>query len=411
MAGKPLSAPSIADADTDIAAYVVLTVTGDENSVNAAFLAQITHPNLLGRYDRGSGSPYMSDKVGPKNRRGPWFLEPNNFTPARRTPWGGRRIVEQLKSNIDVDGAVGESWELSVEPDFPSRIDGGPPLEEALRAAGFGETSLLVKLVDAADDLSLQIHPHDDDAALAADQSGKPEAWYIVDADPGAGLYLGFEEGVNRDDVERALREEAPLDRMMHFVPVSPGDTFVINPGTPHAIGRGVLLVEPQRVAPAKRGVTYRYWDWNRKYDQNGQRDPAGAPRELHATRALDVTDWAGPRGDHLLQRIRHRAGIARVDGDARLETLCGQDGPVVSSIFRIERLVGTGALELPGGESLRSLTVLDGSVRFESEEGVAELSKGRTAALPPTNESRRVVLDRSHAVLCSLAVSDRPSP
>jgi mannose-6-phosphate isomerase len=345
----------------------------------------------------------MWDKVGPKNKRGPWLLEPANFTPPGRTPWGGRRIVESLKVGVEVEGPVGESWELSVEPDFPSRIDGGPPLEDALREAGLGSTSLLVKLVDAEDDLSLQIHPHDDDPALEPTQSGKPEAWYILAADPGAGLYLGFKRGATADGVADVLRDGAPLDRMMYFVPVSPGDVFVVEPGTPHAIGKGVLLLEPQRVEPGKRGVTYRYWDWNRKYDADGRLDPNGAPRELHTERALEVTRWDGPRESELLDRIRHRAGAAALEEEARLETLCSEEGPLVSSTFFIERLSGTGSLELPKHEKLTSLTVFDGEVRVAAEEASLNVTRGRTAALPPHVRPVHVELDRAHAVLCSL--------
>jgi len=349
----------------------------------------------------------MWDKVGPKNRRVPWLLQANNFTPARRTPWGGRRIVETIKNGVAVGGPVGESWELSVEPDFPSRIENGPLLADALRQAGLPETSLLVKLVDAADDLSLQIHPRDDDPALDDDQSGKPEAWYVVDADPGAGLYLGFAEGVTRDEVERALREEAHLDRLMHFVAVGPGDTFVLEPGTPHAIGKGVLLVEPQRVAPGKRGVTYRYWDWNRRYDAEGQPDPDGAPRELHAARALEVTEWEQSRGRALLDRIRHRAGPAASKGDARLETLCSREGPLVSSTFRIERLVGSGTVELQKHDGLSSLTVLEGQVNIDAGEGFVRVGRGRTAALPPSSVAYRATLERAHALVCALELSE----
>ena len=182
----------------------------------------------------------MWDKVGSKNWRRPLLLQPDNFTSPERTPWGGRRIAGRLKLNagLEARGVVGEAWELSVEPDFPSRIIDGPTLDEVLRAdpsllgveSGLGSTALLVKLVDAADDLSVQIHPSDDDPLLAPDESGKPEAWYIIDADPGAGLYLGFREGVSRKDVERAIDEEAEVDALMSSVPVSPGDLFLIEP-------------------------------------------------------------------------------------------------------------------------------------------------------------------------------------
>ncbi len=356
----------------------------------------------------------MWDKVGPRNWRRPLLLQPDNFTPPERTPWGGRRIAGSLKLNagLEVRGVVGEAWELSVEPDFPSRIVDGPTLDEVLRddpallgaEAALGSTALLVKLVDAADDLSVQIHPTDDDPALAGDESGKPEAWYIIEAEPGAGLYLGFRAGVSRQDVEKTIDEGGQVDQLMSFVPVSPGDVFLIEPGTPHSIGRGVLLLEPQRVSPGKRGLTYRYWDWNRTYDAAGRLHPGGQPRELHRERALDVTHWGSPRGDQLLDQICRRAGPAATDGSASCEVLVGDQGLIQSESFFVQRLAGSGDLVLPAANRLRGLTVLDGSLSLHDGERVLELARGQTAALPACLEPLRVELTTAHAVLCSLA-------
>ncbi len=356
----------------------------------------------------------MWDKVGPRNWRRPLVLQADNFTPPSRTPWGGRRISEKLKANVGLrdHGPVGEAWELSVEPDFPSRLVDGPTLDEVLRAdpallgveAELGSTALLVKLVDAADELSVQIHPSDDDPKLAADESGKPEAWYIIDADEGAGLYLGFRDGVSRQDVETAIDEGGAVDALMSFVPVSPGDVFLIEPGTPHAIGKGVLLLEPQRVAPGRRGLTYRYWDWNRKYDSAGRIDPGGKPRQLHRNRALDVTRWDSPRGAALLAAVRHRSGPARTDDTAQLEIIASEAGPARSTRFSLRRLSGTGQLELDAENRLRSLTVLAGRARLDDGATQCILTTGQTAALPACLGPLQIELEAAHAVLCALA-------
>ena len=355
----------------------------------------------------------MWDKVGPKNWRRPLVLRPDNFTPPTRTPWGGRRIAEELKrqAGLEIEGPVGEAWELSVEPDFPSRLVDGPTLDEVLRAdptllgaeAPLGSTALLVKLIDTADDLSVQIHPADGDPHLAADESGKPEAWYIIEAEPGAGLYLGFRGGVSRRDVETAIDNQDPVDTLMSFVPVRPGDVFLVEPGTPHAIGKGVLLLEPQRVSPGKRGITYRYWDWNRKYDAAGRRDDSGQPRELQTESALEVTRWQGPRGDALLNRVRRRAGPARINATARLESLVGGQGPLHSAIFSLQRLTGSGVLEVRGQDRLRSLTVLDGRLMLHDGETVVAVPRGQTVALPACLDRLRVELHSTHAILCCL--------
>ena len=356
----------------------------------------------------------MWDKVGTKNWRRPLLLRSDNLTPAQRTPWGGRRIVERLKAGCGVtaQGPVGESWELSVEPDFPSRLVEGPILDELLRAepallgreAAKGSTALLVKLVDAADDLSLQIHPRDDDPKLGPNESGKPEAWYIIDADPGAGLYIGFRDSVSREEVGRALADEAPLDELMSFVPVAPGDLFIIDPGTPHAIGKGVLLLEPQRVMPGKRGITYRYWDWNRRYDVDGRPDPRGEPRVLHSARALEVTNWEGPRGEALVDRISYPSGPAPIHDSATLETLTSPTGPLQSDTFFLRRLAGSGHVELPPENRLRSITALDGELTLGEGNAALALRKGQTAALPANLGPLRIELRSAHAMLCTLA-------
>jgi mannose-6-phosphate isomerase len=272
------------------------------------------------------------------------------------------------------------------------------------REAVVGSTALLVKLVDTADELSLQVHPSDDEPELGPDESGKPEAWYIIDAEPGAGLYIGFQEGVSCEEVRQALAQETPVDSLMSFVPVSPGDLFVIDPGTPHAIGRGVFLLEPQRVTPGKRGITYRYWDWNRRYDGAGQPDPGGEPRVLHSARALEVTDWEGPRGDALVNRIRYPAGPAPTGDSAVLETLTSPTGPLESKSFFLRRLAGSGCIELPAEDRLQAITALDGELVLGEGEATLTLGKGRTAALPANLDSLRVELRAAHAMLCTLA-------
>jgi len=343
------------------------------------------------------------------------LLRPDNVTPASRTPWGGRRIAE-LKADLGLvlPDTIGEAWELSVEPDFPSRLIDGPQLDDVLRSqpdrwlgreAHLGSTALLVKLLDTAEELSVQIHPEDGDPALNEGESGKPEAWYVVEADAHAGIYLGFREGVERRDVEAAICANADVSALLHFVPAAPGDVFVIEPGTPHAIGRGMMLVEPQRVLPRRRGVTYRYWDWNRAYLPDGSRsDEEGSPRELHLERALGVTRWDGPRQSALVEAIRTRAGDGARKDPARLERLVGADAPLTSAIFEIARLHGTGVVDLESVDALRALTVLSGNVGLEVGGEQTLVSRGQTVALPACLAPISATLDRTHALLCHLA-------
>ncbi len=281
----------------------------------------------------------------------PLLLRPDNFTPTARTPWGGTRIVSKYKRDVlgsapPGDVVVGESWELSVEPDFPSRVEpDGTLLADAL---GGATTSLLVKLLDAAEDLSVQIHPGDEYDGLGPSESGKPESWYVLDANPGAGIYFGLRDGATEERMEHACRGAGGEDvrSLLFFVPVAPGDFFVVAAGTPHAVGAGLTLVEPQRVSPGKRGVTYRYWDWGRRYGPGGERNPAGAPRALHLEEALAVTAWSAPREEALLRGTRHRAGVPDRHAPARREALSGAGGPVSSPALEVSRLIGTGTLE-----------------------------------------------------------------
>jgi hypothetical protein len=249
----------------------------------------------------------------------PIALRDDNFTPTSRTPWGGTRISQRYK-RLEHTVVIGESWELSVEPDFPSITRDGEALRDVLtrdpagylgRESSRGSTALLVKLLDAADELSVQIHPDDGYAGLAPGESGKPECWYVTERDPGAGVYLGLREGVTEAAMREALAAGGDVSALLAFVPVEVGDFLLIDAGTAHAIGRGLTLVEPQRVVPGRRGVTYRYWDWNRRYDRDGHLDPAGAPRPLHVAHALAVTRWDAPRGDAFLAVARVRAGGA----------------------------------------------------------------------------------------------------
>ncbi len=347
----------------------------------------------------------------------PLPLRADNFTPPQRTPWGGRHLLDRLKAGLSIDPeragwpVVGESWELSVEPDFPSRTrDEGRPLDACIReaprawlgsevAALRPSTALLLKLLDTADPLSVQIHPDDADPTLSPTQSGKPEAWYVVRREPGAGLFLGLRPEANETIVRKVLDTEGDLSRLLQFAPVEPGDVFVVPPGTPHAIGAGLTLVEPQRVLPGRHGVTWRYWDWNRRYDPRGRPASNGTPRPLHVEEALRATDWSAPRGEEILARLRHRSGRpGALDGPVHLDALVGPDAPLRLDPLRLDRCTGTGTLRLDAPGRLTGLLVLAGSVRRLEQPGPF-LRYGECAAWPATVPIR-LRLDRAEILL-----------
>ncbi|MSP24345.1 MAG: hypothetical protein EXR75_04115 [Myxococcales bacterium] len=333
----------------------------------------------------------------------PQRLRADNFTPPSRTPWGGTRILSRYKAGLGLPatGIVGESWEVSVEPSFPSRSVDGRLLAELIGAEPLGwlgaraverygpETALLVKLLDAADHLSVQVHPSFGDAALAADESGKPEAWVVLAADPGAGLYLGFQDGVAEREVEACIGGGGALDQLMNFVPVAPGDAFVIDAGTPHAVGCGVTLLEPQIVCPGKRGLTYRYWDWNRRYDASGRLDASGAPRELHLARSLAVTDWPRGTGAGFIASCRAQGHAL---GDSSLRRVV-----IDWRWLEVEEWRGTGSFIYDGPGALEALVCVAGEVTITTELGTLRLACGESGVVPAATRALEVSAHGAH--------------
>jgi mannose-6-phosphate isomerase len=313
------------------------------------------------------------------------------------------------------DQAVGEAWELSFGPELPSRARGGEFLHELVRSdlaahlgseAARGASALLVKWLDAADDLSVQIHPAVDDRNLAPDETGKPECWYIVANEPGAGVYLGLQAGVGESDMRRALDSGADVSRLLRFQAVAPGDFYLLSPGLPHAVGRGVTLVEPQYVFPGKKAVTLRYWDWNRRYDAQGRRDPDGRSRELHVERALSVTAWQTASDAPWLERQRTRRGPpVDLQAEASCSVLCGPEPPaaVTSEFLRAARLAGHGRVTLPGWGTLRALTVIEGELSLRGAFGEQRVPRGATAALPAALAELECDLTHGHALVSSV--------
>lgn len=192
-----------------------------------------------------------------------------------------------------------ESWEISAVESDVSVVKGGlldsNPLDELVEVymgdlvgdkvyERFGEEfPLLVKIIEARERLSVQVHPTDEIAAARHGAYGKTEMWYILSREPGARLFIGFREGVTRE-VYAAAVADGSVGGLLNEVPVEPGDAFFIPAGTVHAIGEGIVLAEVQQTSD----VTYRIFDWNRV-------GADGKPRELHTEWALDAIDFAAP--------------------------------------------------------------------------------------------------------------------
>ncbi len=205
--------------------------------------------------------------------------------------WGGNRLVEEF-GKTSAGEVTAESWELSCFPGSESIIENGDfagkTLPEYIEAKGkgvlgkkcekFRDFPILIKFIDAHQDLSIQVHPSDEYALAHENQYGKTEMWYIIDADKDACLYYGFDKEISKEEFARRI-EDQTLTEVVHAQPVQRGDVIFIESGTLHAIGAGILLAEIQQ----NSNLTYRVYDY-------GRRDKDGNLRELHVEKAKEVT-------------------------------------------------------------------------------------------------------------------------
>ena len=199
--------------------------------------------------------------------------------------WGGRKLKETYGKDYPLDPCA-ESWELSFHPDGRTLLRDGRSLEESVTQADLGTNTqdfpffpVLIKFIDARSNLSVQVHPSDSYALTHENSFGKTEMWYIVEADEGAGIYLGFDKDVTEEEFKNAIRDNTLTD-LLRFYPVKAGECYFIPAGTIHAIGAGCLICEIQQ----NSNLTYRVYDYGR-LDKNGN------PRELHVEKALLVTN------------------------------------------------------------------------------------------------------------------------
>ncbi|MFI1745746.1 type I phosphomannose isomerase catalytic subunit [Thalassobellus sediminis] len=226
-------------------------------------------------------------------------LYPIKFTPILKDKiWGGQKLKTLLNKNSDLPN-IGESWEISdVEGDTSIVSNGslkGQSLKQLLKNFGAeliglqnyrifkNKFPLLIKFIDAKEDLSIQLHPNDELAAKRHNSFGKTEMWYTLQADEGANLIVGFNQEMTPDLYLKHL-EEKSLTQILNFDEVKTGDTYFIEVGRVHAIGAGVMVAEIQQTSD----ITYRVYDWDR-VDDNGNE------RELHNDLAIDAFDFDMP--------------------------------------------------------------------------------------------------------------------
>ena len=275
--------------------------------------------------------------------------------------WGGERLIDEFGFECDALPAA-EAWMLTCrENGVHTVMNGkyrGTPLSEVpgVDAESF---PLLVKLIDAADDLSVQVHPGKECAARYPGDSEKTEMWYVIDCAEGSSLILGFNSEFEKADIEEIEKKMkgGNFTELLRRVPVRPGDVFFVEPGTVHAIGRGILLAEVQQ----NSDTTYRVYDY-------GRVGADGKPRELHIDKAIDAVRFA-----------ERESAVS----DTTKVMPCGTVRSLSCDKFSAD------VVELDGdaGESLsdmmRSLIVLSGSIKVRGGGERIDAGKGDSIFVP----------------------------
>lgn len=289
--------------------------------------------------------------------------------------WGGTRLKETYGKNIDMT-PLAETWECSVHPDGQSTVANGifkgmslaDVLKEHPEYFGTkvhnGELPVMVKLIDAKCDLSVQVHPDDDYAREHEHGNGKTEMWYVLDADEDASLIYGFRHRVTEKILRNAIRTKT-LDKHLQKVKVQKGDVYFVPAGTVHGIGKGILLAEVQESS----NVTYRVYDYDRV-------DKDGKKRALHFDKAVKVMNMAQtPDVKQVPRMVRYYPGASR-------ELLCR------CRYFEVERIQITKCFSFSvRNESFQILMCLEGYGQIEIMDGTEQkpvrFVKGETMFLP----------------------------
>lgn len=283
------------------------------------------------------------------------------FRGGKLTPWGGEKLRTVYAKAI-AEVPTGESLEVSCIPGLESADDTGVKLPDLISRYGapfagkYAEQPfpLLLKFIDAADSLSVQVHP--DDAYAHANEHGKlgkTEAWLILDAPEGSQLVYGIRQGVTLAELRTACEAGAAVEPLLRRVDVKPGDVCFIPAGCVHAIGAGIMLYEIQQSSD----VTYRFYDWDRA-------DAQGNKRELHIGKALDVTDLA-----------------------FTLDPIPAPDAPCArvldETYFTLDLMKADGEQPVPPISHFGLLTALDDGLTLTWPGGRMPLAKGESLFVP----------------------------
>ena len=265
--------------------------------------------------------------------------------------WGGTKLRSYF--GFDTPGEnTAEALVLSCRENAECVDTNGTPLSEIYAShpeffgsncAKYDRFPLLIKLIDTMDDVSVQVHPDDEYAAGVSDDWGKAQLWYVIDCEPGAYLICGFNDELNIEDFRRRIEDDTLISAVNTYE-VRKGDTFYIEPGTLHAIGKGILLAEIGQNSE----LSYRVYDYCR-VDENGESRP------LNIQQALDVTITAPPT-------VPAGVMVPRAEIDGHYETLLGRSDYFASSLWEVEQ----SALISAPDESFISVLMLEGTLKID---------------------------------------------
>ncbi len=318
------------------------------------------------------------------------MLYPLKFSPILKDKiWGGTKLKSIFGKNAETD-KLGESWELSGYDGDESVVTNGilagnnlTELIEIYMGELVGDKifdeyglsfPLLFKLIDANENLSIQVHPGDEVAAERHNSYGKTEMWYVVDADPGAELIIGFTKDCTRDEYLDAL-EEDKVEDLLQKVQVKKGDVFFIPAGLVHAIGKGVVVAEIQQSSD----ITYRIYDYNRKDDK-------GNGRELHTEQALDVINFSASKNPKTDYNVQLNEITPLVECDYFTTNMLRFDAPVTRNYGTLDTFV--------------AYMCLEGNMIIECNDIKTIVNKGDTVLIPASINELGLVPEKEVTLL-----------
>ncbi len=285
--------------------------------------------------------------------------------------WGGTRLRDDFGKDCDFE-KIAESWELSCHKDGASVVASGEfaglTLAEYIEKNGkgvlgtncgkFENFPILIKLIDAKDNLSVQVHPNNEYAQRVEGEYGKTEMWYIVDCDEGAELLYGFKSEISKEEFRERIENNTLLE-VTNSVPVKKGDVFFIEAGTLHAIGKGILIAEIQQ----NSNTTYRIYDY-------GRVGADGKPRQLHIDKAVEVTELRPATPYPQTEAFEENGAVKRLLAKCEYFTVYSVD-------------VETEAKFKADETSFNSILLLEGEAELTAGGETLSLKKGDSVFVP----------------------------